>query len=304
MKIKVIIGLLLSLISFVIVDFYYHSITAASFFVLLFIVGIIINTWNPSKRFSTMQTKAVNMIWVLFTCFVTVVLVQLIMDQNIFWIDFLRILLNSLIVLFVIMVFFFFTLKPYLSSFFGSLVLIFFTTVNHFIYVFRGNELVPADLLSIKTAANVASEYSIVPTKLMVYTYILYAAYFYISLIVPKTEISKRLRVRQASIILNVFIALSIAVSSLFINTNHFLNTGSYSNGFLLNFTLLAKEMFVKKPSEYSMTYVENIQKDYISIDSIKSDKNPDIIVIMDESFADLSVFGSNIKTTSIHLFN
>ena len=74
----------------------------------------------------------------------------------------------------------------------------------------------------------------------------------------------------------------------------NYLNSGSKTNGYFLNFSLQMKETFVKKPNPYSLETITNLSFNY----STSEAKNqPDLIVIMDESFADLSYLGSLIFT-------
>ena len=73
---------------------------------------------------------------------------------------------------------------------------------------------------------------------------------------------------------------------------------GSNINGFITNFSAqLIDVLRDKKPSNYNKEAVSELEKEY---DYAKNDlsSKPDIIVIMDESFADLRVLGNDINTS------
>lgn len=65
---------------------------------------------------------------------------------------------------------------------------------------------------------------------------------------------------------------------------------GTYRNGYILNFVLSIRDSFVAEPDGYSKDVVEEISKEYPALENKGSEDDPTIIVIMNESFADLSV--------------
>lgn len=65
---------------------------------------------------------------------------------------------------------------------------------------------------------------------------------------------------------------------------------GTYRNGYILNFVLSIRDSFVAEPDGYSKDVVEEISKEYPALENKDSEDDPTIIVIMNESFADLSV--------------
>ena len=71
---------------------------------------------------------------------------------------------------------------------------------------------------------------------------------------------------------------------------------GSENNGFLLNFCLDAKESFVKRPDGYSDEAVETLAEAYETEPSA-SDR-PNVLVIMNEAFSDLTVYGDTFRPT------
>ncbi len=74
------------------------------------------------------------------------------------------------------------------------------------------------------------------------------------------------------------------------------MQTGSVENGYLLNFVLQIQETIVKEPDGYSSENIDKQERTYVE-ENEKKESYPDIFVVMDESFADLSVLGSDLKT-------
>ena len=68
---------------------------------------------------------------------------------------------------------------------------------------------------------------------------------------------------------------------------------GSYRNGYILNFVLGIRDSFISEPSGYSKEIVESYEKLYRKKSDAYSKADvdhPTVIVVMSESFADLSV--------------
>ena len=69
---------------------------------------------------------------------------------------------------------------------------------------------------------------------------------------------------------------------------------GSYRNGYLLNFVLSIRDCFVSEPDGYSAEAVKALEEQYEGKENQAEGKEekPTVIVIMSESYADLSVVG------------
>ena len=79
-------------------------------------------------------------------------------------------------------------------------------------------------------------------------------------------------------------------------NTETWEQKGSYRNGYVLNFVLSARDSFVSEPEAYEIETILELEKEYAKEqenpigDTLE--KQPTIIVVMNESFADLRVIG------------
>ena len=172
----------------------------------------------------------------------------------------------------------------------GGLLLI--SVVNYYLVQSRGTELNPFDLLGTRTAMNVLSSYHIALT-----VHICYVIAFYVLLLFFMSGISAQKSVHMGRYrlcvlgltILTTFIART-AVSTVPIHL--WINEPSVTrNGYLLNFLAQLNSETVPKPEDYSADVIRQIERDY-SAPSDVPELLPNIVVIMNESLADLRVFG------------
>jgi phosphoglycerol transferase MdoB-like AlkP superfamily enzyme len=165
----------------------------------------------------------------------------------------------------------------------------------------RGTPVMPADMLSIATAINVASEYSFSFSKgmaagLAVLIAIMVAAWFLPS---KKRSIKYKVIIRLSALILITAIAVPFYTTDF--AANHWVKPdfwdqarGYRNSGTILNFVLNTKYLIVEKPESYSASDVPELMQKLT--DSESDDGNsgqiPDIIVIMNETWSDLHVLG------------
>lgn len=171
------------------------------------------------------------------------------------------------------------------------------STVNAYVYKFRGIEFSPSDILSIKTAMNVSGQYKLFPIPVTV----IYAWIFAILLVFGGTVLitsSKNFLVLKKRVCIWVFVCLVSGIIYKYsdeIIIYHWRDDGAVYNGYLLNFVAAVKELNVEQPNDYSVKLVNQIGENY-DISSVNA-LEPTIIVIMDESFADLQILGNEIFT-------
>lgn len=219
---------------------------------------------------------------------------QIMQDISFFSVPFIRVILNIVIVLILQFVALLISKSLRLSLTLGCVVPTLATLANTYVFRFRGNALMFSDLLSIRTAANVAAEYDFTPTPPMLYAVILAAilmlgVYCLPPLSVPRTK--GNIGGQAGAILLCIAVLLLGSAQQ---RAEHWNNDGAVYNGYLLNFILQIKEVFVSKPEGYEGDSVELLEMQYTG-ESTEYVLHPDIIVIMDESFADFSVFGNNL---------
>lgn len=175
-----------------------------------------------------------------------------------------------------------------LVSVFALLLL---STANHYVFEFRGSELMPYDLLSVQTAMNVVGQYIFTIPRYVYNAWILAFIYFFALLAISpaKTQTKSffsRMKAMASVLLLIVIFSIDTANMSAF----HFHNGGVWSNGYLLNFTLTLKHSFVTKPNGYDLGELDQLSSQYAHATD-DSEKRPNIIVLMNESFSDFCVF-------------
>ncbi len=243
-------------------------------------------------------TLPVTVFEILLSAFVGLYLSQFLLGEGLASITPLSVLLGYCCCLMVIGMLFLLLPIIHADAAIGIGMLLLMSTANHFVYTFRGTELHFIDLFSVATAANVVSQYHYFPTANMVYSWVLYFLYlFVLSTIVIKPIRWKSMKHLKASIPF-LMATLLFAITSGHVNIYHFSNDGTYHNGYILNFILTMKDVFVEKPDNYSCQTAELLAAKYTTVPTIED--YPHIIVIMDESYADLSVLGTELKTDSV----
>lgn len=173
---------------------------------------------------------------------------------------------------------------------------------NTYVVRFRSNPIVPWDIFSWKTAASVASNYDFKPdTQMVVVTVVfllLIAGLHFVKARFDRWNFLKRC----------IPSALLVAALVLFVNTlqdesfqtGHrlypFLFTPAYMtqvNGMAVTFAMDLAYVSVEKPAGYQEKAEQELLASYEEETTIGSEEElPNIIVVMNESFSDLSVLG------------
>ncbi len=173
---------------------------------------------------------------------------------------------------------------------------------NFYVKAFRGTPLVPIDIVSAKTAANVAAAYDFsfnyqVVIAVVLLAFLEIAAY---KLRTPAADTVIKIALRA------FFGTLIVCVVGLYVFTDAYADAGlkpdywnqsrGYRNtGVVLNFCLNTKYLFVSRPAGYDPDEVEQIVSAGDDGEPTGT-QTPNIICIMNESLADLGVLG-DVKT-------
>lgn len=167
--------------------------------------------------------------------------------------------------------------------------------VNYFVYLFRDNEFTFADLRSIGTGLSVASNYELVLHDRGWHVIILSTLFFLFLRMVP-ISFKKRQYVRLLSGPCAILVCILVALNTYKMNTETWEQKGTYLNGYVLNFVLSARDSFVSPPEGYHVDEIRGLEETYATVEKNplgeELEEKPTVIVIMNESFADLSVIG------------
>lgn len=167
--------------------------------------------------------------------------------------------------------------------------------VNHYVLRFRGRILFPADLTAWETAANVADAFDFSLDAAMRQGAVLLAAYlFLVWMCVPQ-----RRRDKLPRWLAGLLVLVEVGYCFVFFKTGALPALGIYTqqwvtqaNGFLLNFTVALRYSALDKPEDYSRGQVLELMEAYPTEAGDPSVVRPtNLIVVMNESFADLTIF-------------
>lgn len=217
-----------------------------------------------------------------------------------------KMLLNVLCCLVVFLAVQVFTNNTGLTCLISHIVLLSLAGINYFVYLFRGNEFIFSDLKSIQTGLSVAGNYEFVLDARAGYVILLSTLYV---AFIRKLHVSfkKRIPMSIVSISLAVLCCAYIGKHTQGVVTETWEQKGSYRNGYILNFVLSIRDCFIAQPDGYSKEAVKELEDQYSKETDTatgETEKKPTIIVVMSESYADLSVvgnFSTNIDLTPFY---
>lgn len=172
---------------------------------------------------------------------------------------------------------------------------------NYYVYTFRSLPLVPWDILSIQTAASVAGEYDFTPTVRVVCVFIGFAAVLilesFLTFSIQKWKWYESL-VAAVAFCLGLGAFAGVLQKEDFQNKHLMYNklfTPVYMwqvNGFALTMVMELPYLAVEKPKGYQREAAKEQLESYETHDKENLTEKPNIIVVMNEAFSDLSVFG------------
>lgn len=177
-----------------------------------------------------------------------------------------------------------------LSAVISPLVLLLVGLIDGYVYLFRGSEATAADIPSIRTALNVASQYDfsvLLPIVSIVLPYICLVLAVY-SFDFDDKKLSYQYRVNLSFPLViallcgSCFVSNSLDTKSVLLWTNE----GSKYNGLLTNTILSIEAMNVETPEGYADFDFSSVER-HDERDDLS--RNPNIIIIMNESFTDIT---------------
>ncbi len=170
--------------------------------------------------------------------------------------------------------------------------------INHYVIHFRGRSIFPVDLLTLRTALNVAGSYSYRPCTDQTYALLWLLLYLTVVGWLPRQKKRRMVRLPVAipvavlSAAYLVVFAFTPFVDWLGIEPSLWTTRG---NGFFLNFSVCLRYSHIEKPEGYSAEAAREIAAEVTEEGAVTGsvDVTPtNIIVIMDEALSDLSVDG------------
>lgn len=226
-------------------------------------------------------------------------------NTNIFHFSLIRFCMNLIVYYMVYFIFLTLTRRVHIASIVGFVFFTIYALINSFVQQFRGNPILPFDIYSIRTAMNVAGEYKFSLNTTQIVFVGLSLFYLIIICVIFHFAESKKIRPFGKNTVLTL-ILIGCVYSLYFskpilakygISVDVWDQAGGFKrNGVALSLMENASYMSMKKPSNYNSAILE-VDMDKVVpseniYDSISDTEVKNIIVIMNESFSDLSVIG------------
>lgn len=166
--------------------------------------------------------------------------------------------------------------------------------INSFVWQFRGREFLFSDLSAAGTALAVASEYTPVFSLKMAIGLFFWLLVSFTQFCLPRESCVKNRKVRIAALLAAVGLGAFTVVGSESVPIQTWGSRGSGINGFYVNFIISIRDSIIHAPEGYSNQSIAGLERDYTAVSAETDTQPPNIIVIMNESFVDLRVFGEN----------
>lgn len=181
----------------------------------------------------------------------------------------------------------------------ASGLLLILALINAFVFRFRGNEFKATDIYAMKTAWNVMGQYTFKLSGQMAFCLIVWLLLMFVGGGLPResypiSAIWIRLGAGAATLMAFAVLCFGARV----IHPNNWSNGGSENNGYFLNFVVGIRDAVVEEPEGYSSEMIRQMESRYRDTEEGGTDsKQPNIVIIMSESFSDVRVMGDNLRT-------
>ena len=197
-----------------------------------------------------------------------------------------------------------------LCCFLTHLLCFLWGTANYYVSLFRGTPILPWDFTALGTAAAVADSYQFSISRQMGISLILLALLFLLLRRRMKSgrfrPSQNRLRARAAYLCAIVACAYPVlqpnALETFGVRTDVWDQSGSYSkDGALAVFLRNTQFMSVEPPQDPSAQNIQRIAQQVAPVEpAVSTDTRPNIIAIMNESWADFESFGNLSLSESV----
>ena len=186
--------------------------------------------------------------------------------------------------------------RTVLAAGLSTALLVLIGVANRYVIRFRGRTIFPGDLVTLRTAANVAGNYDYTPDQTQAVCLLLLLLFCLLLWKLPRQKGRARIRLRAllpaagaAGVFLAVFFGTEF-LSAAGIEPSMWTTRG---NGFFLNFMVCLRYSRVEPPEGYSQEALETIvgevdQEGAALLPAGEETRPVNLIVIMNESFSDL----------------
>lgn len=202
-----------------------------------------------------------------------------------------------------------------------NLVMTVLYSANFFVYAYRGVPLKVSDFTAIRTAVRVMSGYSFQPNSSLAVVWGLMLLFIVYGLQTGGIGERKHIKlpVHAASAVLGM--AMAVGMGYFLLYTNYVFEAGFQNsigsglqhlyefNGYLIGTCMDIQKSRVRPPEGYSHELAADLLEDYVfesdTTDQLSGEELPHVILIMNESFADLRVLGDlELSRENLSFFN
>jgi len=213
-----------------------------------------------------------------------------------------RVLFNVIWYFMADLLFYALSLRLGISMLGGSFFTVVFAAANIYVMRFRTNPIYMTDLTAIDTAAEVAGDYDYTPNAGIILLIVFLLVMLVIAILLRRRVLARGWKIHVLCILVYTLLFGGLMNYTMYskdmrrrgVSVRNFNMVKAYRNsGGLLVFMRSARNLFVEKPDGYSLETVGELDQTYTS-DSVSEEEynRPNVIVVMNEAFADLQAVG------------
>lgn len=227
-----------------------------------------------------------------------------------FWFESKRMFLNFLIIYIIICLFYVITGKIKISLYLSLVLTCCIGIINHFITAFRGTPLVPWDIFSLNVALSVLPTFTFKISLKLILGILLFSLAIFIlgkinftSFKNNKLKIIYRISVLSLILIFIYSFYFTDLITKFELDENWDPQEEYHNNGLAASLFKQARNLIIDTPEKYNLTSITKLASE-IEVPILEHDENfeyPNIIAIMNESFAELKNIG-NFSTNKEYL--
>ncbi len=225
-----------------------------------------------------------------------------------------RMILNFLFIYLIIGFFYFFTGKIKISIYISLVITFIVGIINHFITAFRGTPLVPWDIFSVNVALSVLPTFTFDVSFQLLLGIIIFTLAIYILTKVEfksfknnKFKISYRVFVLLCIVLFGYSFYFTNLIDKFELDENWDPKEEYHNNGLLASLFKQSRNLIISTPEGYNINVINELASsiEINLIENVEEYQYPNIIAIMNESFAELQKIGSfSTNTEYLPFFN
>lgn len=253
-----------------------------------------------SERF----TLFLNLLWLCFACTFTLIASQPLAEGSVPWhVDTTSAIVGLLLTI-VLVVLPVAVSGRFGSAFVGIGLICALCIVNGYVFRLRGSAFVPMDFLNAGTALDVISGYSLLPSRRQLYALAVVCLIVYSYGIIPHCNLQNKFFTRTIMGAVCIVCCLGFGLKLTAVHEWSYNNHAAVYNCYLANFCRQVQHLYdILHYKDYQPEYVRRLEQSYSVDEEGSEDTKPTIIVIMNESYADLRIPGELKTNTPIMPF-